>query len=482
MRRITSVCIALVGLVFSGCGSGIPGKFKSPRAPVQYVAQQPQSWTLANGVEVRYIEDRELPVIKAGIYLPGGQMWETAGDLGLTEALGVLWREGGTESLAPDVLDRRLEELAATITTAFGGEFGAASFDCLEGDLDIVSAIFKEVVFKPRFDESRLSLWKGQEIDSIKRRADDPESVVSITGAQLLFKGYRPGMVTTTPDIKRITSSMLRSQYKRFLQPKGAVFAISGAIDFERAKKLAEDLLGDWNSDPDAVPLPELAPIPQESVKGVYFVKGPYTQASILLMQRGVRRLSPDFADIEIFNEIFGASGFSSRLFKTVRTKMGLAYSVYGGIYPGRRSGQNIVMIQTKGESVGLAISGALDVLKGISASGVTATEVADAKRAIINGFVFQLDSTSEVLTRAISQRYSGYPADFDMQYLQAIPEVDQAAVRRVAEQRWNPADLLVVVAGDETAYNSLTQALKDVPELNAPVQVLEFDEAAKLR
>lgn len=482
MKRLSLFIALVVGLTIgTGCGAGIPSKFVRPKPPESFVAPQPEIWTLPNGLQVRYIEDRELPIVRGTLYVQGGQMWETADDLGLTDALGTLWRDGGTQSLSPDTLDKRLEELAANVSTSFGGEYGAASFDCLEPDLEVVSEIFKEVVLKPRFDEGRLSLWKVQQIDRIRRRADDPEGVAGIASAQLLFKGYRPGLVTTSTDVKRITVSMLKSQYEKLVRPTGATFAITGAIGIEKAKELAEKLFGSWEAK-DTAALPELTPISDEPVKGVYFIKGPYTQASIVIAQRGVRRMSPDYASIEVFNEIFGSSGFSSRLFKSVRTQHGLAYSVAGGIFAGRRSGQNLIMIQTKGQSAGVAIAEALNVLRGIRSSGVTETEVSDSKRAIVNGFIFKVDSKGDVLNRGITQKYAGYPDNFDEMYLKDVVQVNRDDVRKVAEQRWNLDNLLVVVAGDESAYNSITEAIKGIPELNVPVQMIDFDEAAKLK
>ncbi len=45
----------------------------------------------------------------------------------------------------------------------------------------------------------------------------------------------------------------------------------------------------------------------------------------------GIRRDNPDYYAVRVFNEAFGG-GFSSRLFRTIRTEKGLAYSVGGGI------------------------------------------------------------------------------------------------------------------------------------------------------
>ena len=65
---------------------------------------------------------------------------------------------------------------------------------------------------------------------------------------------------------------------------------------------------------------------------GVYFVaKDDVNQSKIQLVHLGTRRDTPDYYALEVMNEVFGG-GFASRLFSNVRSKKGLAYSVYGGV------------------------------------------------------------------------------------------------------------------------------------------------------
>lgn len=478
--RYFAIFVAIL-IVGSGCQAGIPGRFLKPKPPLAYEPPTPESWTLSNGIQVKFLENNELPVVSGAIYFPGGAMWEEQISLGTTNALSRIWRDGGTLKYSPDVLDSKLESLAATISTNFGGEFGGASFNCLKPDLATVEELFREVVLRPRFDQKRLDLWKIQAIDEISRRPDDPETVASITAAALLFRGLRPGMALVSSNVKAITVAKLRDLYLQLVHPDGAVLTLTGALNKSEAQELSERLFANWSVPVAAKPLPPLLPIESEKNSGVYFVEGPYTQASIVIAQRGVRRFSPDQSAIEIFNEALGTAGFSSRLFKTVRTELGLAYSVMGGIFPGRRSGQNIITIQTKGESAGTAIQASIRVLRALQQDGVTQSELSDAKRAIANGFVFQFDSPASVLGREVSQHFTGFPEDFDATYLENIKAVTSDEVKEVAKTRWDISNLLVVVAGDKTAYNSLASGIKDIPELNVPVQTLKFKETVEL-
>ena len=52
------------------------------------------------------------------------------------------------------------------------------------------------------------------------------------------------------------------------------------------------------------------------------------------------------------------------------------------------------------------------------------------------------------------------YPADYDQRYIERLRAVTAENVKTVARNRWDITKLVVVVVGNETAYNSVTQAL----------------------
>src|SRR6266571_8474224 len=84
-----------------------------------------------------------------------------------------------------------------------------------------------------------------------------------------------------------------------------------------------------WPKGPPAVPLQITFSAPKP---GLYLIpKEDVNQSAIRMVDLGTTRDNPDYYAIEVFNEAFGG-GFSSRLFRDLRTGKGLAYSVGGGI------------------------------------------------------------------------------------------------------------------------------------------------------
>jgi zinc protease len=65
---------------------------------------------------------------------------------------------------------------------------------------------------------------------------------------------------------------------------------------------------------------------------GVYFIdKEDVNQSNVEIVGLGIDRHNPDVPALAVMNEILGG-GFASRLFQKVRTELGLAYAVGGGM------------------------------------------------------------------------------------------------------------------------------------------------------
>ena len=195
---------------------------------------------------------------------------------------------------------------------------------------------------------------------------------------------------------------------------------------------------------------------------GIYFVELPFSQASVQLGQLGVPRLTPDYPAIDMFNEVFGTSGFGSRLMQRVRTELGLTYGVYGGIAPAVVKGVNYVFLQTKAESVAPAIEESIGVLTKLQSAPPTSEEMEEKKTAVQNSFVLNFDSVDEIAVRNARLKLLEYPTDYDQTYLSKINAVSPEAVMEVAQRRWDSKSLVVVVVGNKAAYEALEKALKD--------------------
>lgn len=429
----------------------------------KYQQEVPDKWELSNGLTVYYLYDPEIPIVRAGLYLPGGSLWEPDDVHGAVEVMGQQMREGGAGNLDSEQLDLELEKLAATIATDYGAEFGTFSFSCLSSDLQRVMSLFRDVVREPRFQQDQLDLWKGQALEAIKRRRDDPNTVAATAFKQLLFEDSPLGEVLIENDVRKISRLDLLRMHRMFVRPMGGALAITGPIKKSEVEKLVQANFGDWFGSQSALADPPQ--IGHSAAPGIYFIELPFTQSTIYLGHIGPPRLTPDYIAIEGFNTIFGGGDFGSRLMKRIRTELGLVYGIYGGIVPGFPAGQAVMVLQTKSKTTASAIVESLDVLSGMKSGLIDNTEIDQARKSIQNSFIFRLDTPDDLVRRAVLLKLLNYPKDYDSTYLDKVQAMKSSEIGEVARKRWDPAKMVVVVVGNETAYNALEHDIASRPD-----------------
>lgn len=461
--KLFLLTVALGGCSVSG---GLGAGTLNPIAPTErkvgasnipdasFIPAPVESWSLPNGLTVLYRYDGEIPLVRGELYVPGGTLWAGDAPVGTFDALGSQMRLGGAGNFAPEALDRSLERYAASVSAGFSGEYATISFSALAQDLEPVFAHFADVALRPRFESRPFTVWKGQILEGIRRRAEDPETVAGVSLAQLFYQNTPYGRVLTDKDLERLRVEDLRAVHRRFLRPDGSYLVLVGALSHADAERLAERYFGAWK--PRGSPLERPPTLTADPQPGIVFIAGPFTQATVVAAQRSVEPLSPFHYAIEVFNSLFGAGGLTDRLAQYVRTEKGLAYVVYGGVAPARVLGRNVLGVQTRAESAGAALQATIEVLTKMQREPVSADELAEGKGTRENSFVFKFDSPDEIARRRAVLKLLGFPTDYDQGYLGRIAALSARDIQEVASQLWDPKKFVIVVVGPESAYTSL--------------------------
>jgi len=129
--------------------------------------------------------------------------------------------------------------------------------------------------------------------------------------------------------VSAVNRDDLREWHKRTVVSGNMIVGISG--DFDSAA-MESKLREAFATLPKGAALPAPQITFQPPSPGIYFVeKDDVNQSAINLLDLGIERRNPDYYALEVMNEVF-SGGFSSRLILNLRTRMGLAYSVFGSV------------------------------------------------------------------------------------------------------------------------------------------------------
>ena len=431
--------------------------------------QQPKRIELSNGLVIFLQEDHELPLIEGSARIRGGSSNEPAGKVGLVDIFGEVWRTGGTKMQTGDQLDDFLEVRAAKVETGGGSDSTTISLSCLKGDFDDVFKVFVDLLQNPEFRADKLDLAQKQADDSISRRNDEIAGIASRESSKLAYGANNP--YAREPEystVAAIARQDLLDWHKTYVQPNRIILGISGDFD---AGVMEAKLRAAFEAWPKGPTLPKDEIQFQSAKPGYYLIpKEDVNQSSIHMVTLGTTRSNPDYYAIAIFNEAFGG-GFSSRLFNDIRTKRGLAYDVGGGI--GTNFGHPGILqfvVGTKSQSTIESIQALDEDIDNLAKQPITDNEIKQAKDAILNAFIFRLDSPDKVMAERMTYEFYGYPPDWLDKFPAEIQKVTAADVNRVASKYVHRDQLAVLVVGNTKQFDKPLSSLGPVKEIDITI------------
>jgi len=387
----------------------------------------------------------------------------------LVDIYGEVWRTGGTKSQTGDQLDDFLEVRAAKVETGGGPDSTTISFSCLKGDLDDVFKAFVDVLQNPEFRADKIDIARKAMQDAISRRNDEIGEIAHREAVRLAYGPDNPyARIPEYSTVGAINRQDLIDWHTKYIHPNNIILGISGDFDSAAMESRLRAAFESW---------PKGQAFPKNNIQynpakpGYYLIpKEDVNQSNIRMVALGTTRDNPDYYAISVFNEAFGG-GFSSRLFNDIRTKRGLAYGVGGGIgtnfgHPGILQ----ISMGTKSQSTVEAVQAVDEDVTNLTKEPITEDEIQRAKDAILNAFIFRLDSPDKILVERMTYEYYGYPPDWLDKYQAEIKKVTAAQVNAVATKYLHKDQLAVLVVGNTKEFDKPLSSLGTVKEINITI------------
>jgi zinc protease len=453
-RSLIACCVALCSLFLLHIPSQANPNSLSyqdlvfpPLDPIQL--PQYRREVLDNGLVVYLMEDHRLPLVTGTALIRVGDRWEPGTKTGLAEITGTLLRTGGTVNHSVHQINEFLEQRAASIETSIDNTQGSASFNALKEDLDPVLDLFAEILQHPAFAPERFALVQQQMRGDIARRNDDPKDIAGREFNKLIYGAQSPyARMVEYATLDAITRQDVVDFYQQYVHPNRIILGIVGDFDTQTLLTRLQQVLGRWQSNPQA-PLPPLPTVSPAHTGGVFVVNQPQmTQTDVRIGHLGGTFKSPDYPALSVLNEVL--NGFGGRLYNEVRSRLGLAYSVYS--YWASRydyPGLFIAGGQTRTEATVPFIKAIRQEIDRLRQTPIQPEELQYAKNVVLNSFVFSFQTPAQTLSRLMRYEYYGYPQDFLFQYRDKVEAVTVNDIYRVAKTYLQPDQFVTLAVGN---------------------------------
>ena len=366
--------------------------------------------TLDNGLKVLVREEHTAPLASVWCWYKVGSRDERPGLTGVSH-----WVEHmnfkGTENIPRDQVKGIIEQ--------FGGSWNGytwidqttyletATRDALDRMLFIEAERMARCLYHPDDCESERTVI----IAELQGGENDPDVLLDqeVTATALKAHPYRHPTIGWLPDLQTMTRDDLFGHYRRFYIPNNATLVIVGDVDADDAIRRAEKHFGGIPA--GAVPQRHWTPEPEQTGERRVTIRREGTTAYLKIAYHAPAATDPGFFPALILDTaLTGAKGVNlwssfrgvppqrqARLYRAlVDTR--LASSVAGQIVPTAEPFLYTVSATATDSTPTSAVEAAtLQELDEVRANGITASELARAKKQLHARFVFDSDSITNI-------------------------------------------------------------------------------------
>lgn len=385
--------------------------------------------TFGDGLSVWLDPMRDVRSVALGVYVSGGSADEEPEALGSTHFLEhLLFRRSKRRSGA---------EIART-TDRLGGDCDA--YTCKEWmavhartpseRLDDALALLLDLTEAPAFTAEDVETERKVILEEMAEASDVPEDRLHETFVRSYWPDHPLGapILGTEATVGSLTRSRLARRFHEVFRPEKTLLVAVGAFEPEAFLRTLEKERRKRRRSALAALAPAAAPRSPRAARCAFHIPRPDLNQTHLL----VGTPAPAYADRSVpaawlLSVVLGG-GVSSRLWRRVRERHGLAYQVGAGLTLHRDGGMALIEAATAPKKLPKLVRATGSVLRELRRSGVTRAELRRAKDQMRAEIAMSLESTSarrEGGARAWFFRGRPWGADETIAEIEAVTAAD---------------------------------------------------------
>ena len=402
-----------------------------------------QKYELANGAALLLTPNKVNDIVAITIFSKGGEFTETIpGTAELTAS--VLTK--GTKKYSSLELAQLLEDNGIKIVPSAKADSFSVTVLTTKNEYEKTLGILNEIINNAALDDYEIEKSRTDMLNAIKKSKDIPLNLAIDNYKTYIFENtpYSNSDKVLSKTLPQITQEDIKAYYDKAFFPQNVVISINGNVDKEKTinefTKIFNNKKGE-KFDYAKYSIPSL----KEGKKITTSVKDLKTDWIIIGWQTPGVLCRKDYATLQVIDSLLG-SGMSSRLFKNLRDKDGLAYQLGSQFSPNVLKGAFIVYIGTNPENLDYAQRRMLEEVFRLKKEFVGSKELQEAKDKLLGHYIIGQETNLDKATTIGWFEASGRGYKFDEQYAQLINGVTESDIIEVANKYFNNNYVLSIV------------------------------------
>lgn len=409
-------------------------------------AARVQHITTKQGFHLWLVEDYTVPLIAFECAWQGGAAQDPQGKAGTITMMTGLLDEGAGEYDAT-AFHRAMDDKAIELSFSAGRDHVRGHLKTLAAHAKEAFGLLRVALCAPRFDDDAIERIRAQMIASLKREAKEPDVVAGKLWRDITTPAHPYGLSTRgdVDSVSAITRADILAAHEVLITRQHIHIAVVGAIDGLTLSAYVDEVFGALPATSHLTPIANIE-LPNTGLRRVADLDVP--QSTLRFGVQGIARKDDDFMNAMVVNHILGGGVFSARLFREVREKRGLAYSVNSHLVTYDHAAFFSGGTSTKNERAAESLSVIEEEIAKLAADGPSADELDKAKKYLIGSYDLRFDTSTKIANQLVGLQLEGFAASYLDERNPLIDAVTLEEACRVAQRLFAGKKLMVAVAG----------------------------------
>ncbi len=379
---------------------------------------------LKNGLTILF-EKRDVPVTTVMLASKYGSAYESSKEKGIAHFMEHLCFKGTAKRNVKQIAEE-VERVGGDLNAFTHEEITAYYVKLPSNHIEIAMDVIFDIFFNASFPKEEVEKESNVICEEIKMYKDNPHLRVMETIKKNLYESpFGDFIAGTQENVKGMTREQLFDKHREIYIPSNSVLCVVGNNDFEEIVKMAEKFSETLKKEKEKVEIPRIV---EKNVKNSEKREG-IEQTNLAIGFHFSKLSEKDRYASELFSLILG-QGMSSKLFREVREKRGLVYSVKTDLDLGKNYGYMIIWAGTDATKLNEVSKICLEEFKKME--NVSESELEEAKIQILGNRDVEAEGSSETAVNLILEEISGDAGDY-YKYKEKIKEVKLEDIKKIA-------------------------------------------------
>jgi len=355
--------------------------------------------------------------------------------------------KNGTKNKTAFAINDHFEFYGAYLTRSCYNETATLTLHTLAKHLPVLLPVIAEILTESVFPENELAIYKQNQKQKLEVNLKKCDFVANRLIDEYIFGFHHPyGKYTSIADYDQLQKEELDQFYNTYYRQGKCILFVAGKLPADIQEQL-NHFFGvlPFNTASIAEKNYSLNPAAEKKYAILNDEKG--VQGAIRLARPFPNRHHPDFAKVQVLNNIFGGF-FGSRLMSNIREDKGYTYGIHSYIQNHIHETAWMVSTEAGRDVCAATIAETYKEMENLRTGIIEEDELHLVRNYMIGSLLGDLDGPFQIIARWKSYILNGLSEDYFYKSIETFKTVSAEELQELAKKYLNPEEfyeLLVI-------------------------------------